>query len=66
MTWRYVGQGESIPGIPQGDIADEEFERLSEEYDSHFSPEQAGSLKRSPLYKHVKDAAPKGDAAKEE
>lgn len=58
MTWKYTGTGESIPGIPREDIADEEFERLSEEYDTHFSPEQAGSLKRCGLYRHVKDAAP--------
>ncbi len=59
--WKYVGQGESIPGIPREDIPDDEFERLSEAYDAQFSPEQKGSLMRSPLWRHVKDAPAKED-----
>lgn len=63
--WQYTGNGESIPGIPREDIPDDLFEQLSERYDRQFTPDQAGSLKRCGLYRHVKDAAPKA-AAKEE
>lgn len=59
--WKYLGHGESIPGVPREDIEDEEFERLSEEYDRQF-PGQVGALKRCGLYKHVPDRrAPEPD-----
>jgi len=64
--WKYTGQGEFIPGVPAVDMPDAEFERLEEEYErnNQVPANQTGCLKRSPLYKHIKDASPE-DARKE-
>ena len=64
--WNYTGQGAFIPGIPTVDMTDAEFERIEEEYErnNQVPASQKGCLKRSSLYKHVKDASPE-DARKE-
>jgi hypothetical protein len=55
--WKYQGGG-FIPGVPPYDMSDAEFEAVCEEYETNnqVPPEQKGCLKRSPLYKHMKDA----------
>jgi len=55
--WKYQGGG-FIPGVPPCDMGDAEFEAVCEEYETNnqVAPEQKGCLKRSPLYKHMKDA----------
>lgn len=65
--WKYVGEGAVIPGVPPYDMNDGEFETICEEYETNnqVPPDQKGCLKRSPLYKHMKDAPPEA-AAKEE
>jgi hypothetical protein len=56
--WTYVGEGAFIPGIPPYDMQDAEFEAACENYErnNQVPPDQKGLLKRSPLYKHTKDA----------
>jgi hypothetical protein len=55
--WKYQEPG-FIPGVPTVDMTDAEFERIEEEYErnNQVPASQKGCLKRSPLYKHVKDA----------
>jgi hypothetical protein len=62
--WKYIGPG-VIPGVPPRDMEDEEFEAVCEEYDRGFSDDQKGSLKRSPVYKHVKNAPTTSEAPEE-
>jgi len=63
--WTYVGEGAVIPGVPPYDMSDADFETICEEYErnNQVPLDQKGCLKRSPLYKHTKEA-PAG--AKEE
>ena len=62
--WKFQDGG-FIPGVPPRDMTDTEFEAVCEDYETNnqVPPDQKGCLKRSPLYKHVKDAPPE---AKEE
>ena len=64
--WTYVGAGAVIPGVPPYDMSDADFETICEEYErnNQVPPEQKGCLKRSPLYKHTKEAP--AEPAKEE
>lgn len=57
--WKWVGKEgfEPLPGIEPRDYADGEFELLSERYDEGF-PGHTGALKRSGLWKHLKDGRP--------
>lgn len=56
MAWKYLGGG-FIPGVPPYDMTDAEFDAASDELDKQY-PDQPGSLKRSALYKHIKDGPP--------
>lgn len=54
--WKYVGEGECIPGVPARDMTDEEFEEACARYAEKELEEDraaaAAALKASPLYRH--------------
>jgi len=58
MSWYFVGDKdgkEPLPGIPLV-CSDEEFEAATGAYEAHFGTEAKGSVKKTGLYKHMKDA----------
>lgn len=70
--WKYIGNGESIAGVPLGpempECSDEEWDDAEARYDAQFSDDQRGSLRTCGLYEHVAvaDKKPKPVPASEE
>lgn len=47
--WRYVGNGAGYPGLPYGDLTDEEMQALVAEYEPRFKATH-GTVKDSGLW----------------
>lgn len=58
---------EALPGIGYEPLTDAEFEAAVERYEAQFDAAQRGAVKRSGLYRHVKDKpeAKAGDGGEE-
>ncbi len=76
MTRQYVGNGESITGIPMHDMSDEEFRVYAERYAEHWDEGDRSAviaaIEKSPLYERVpaggkgaRPAAPSSPAGSE-
>ena len=69
MTWKYIGEGRSITGVPAQDLPDEEFDAAEARLDAQFGVK--GSLRTCQhasegdpghaclLYEHVGEAPPR-------
>lgn len=57
--WRYVGEGAGYPGLPFGDMTDEEMDAAVAEFEPRFS-ESHGAVKDSGLWvqENAEPAAP--------
>lgn len=62
MSWRYIGAGSNIPGVPPTDLTDEEFDAYAKTYEQ-INQFPAGSLIASLLWEHQNDKPAKPVAA---
>ena len=72
MTWKYIGEGRMITGVPAHDLTDEEFEAAEARLDAQFGVK--GSLRTCQhsaaepshaclLYEHVGESSPRAKRA---
>lgn len=55
MTWKYIGEGSALAGMPARDLTDEEFA----EYSKAFKAREGVAIEKAPefkaLYQHEAD-----------